>query len=116
MFIHLAESGVAQVPAPVLFAHFAHELAVLGPFDRQEHLEEALAQLTPRERMAVELCGVEEMDRAEAAEKMGVSPSSTDSRDSALSGWARASTATTVWPLHRQAVLRGLEVGWLTGS
>ena len=40
---------------------------------RAERVEEALAQLTPRERMAVELCGVEEMDRAEAAEKMGVS-------------------------------------------
>ena len=44
MFIHLPDSGVAQVPAPVLFVHFADELAVLGPFDREEHPEEVLAQ------------------------------------------------------------------------
>lgn len=33
----------------------------------------AMNELTPREREAVELCGVEDMDRDEAASKMGLS-------------------------------------------
>ena len=41
---------MGQVPAPVLLADFAHKLAELVPLDRQEHLEEFLAQgfLGPR--------------------------------------------------------------------
>ena len=35
---------MVQVPAPVLLADLGHELAVFGLLDRQEHLEEFLAQ------------------------------------------------------------------------
>jgi len=41
--------------------------------ERVHAVMEAMDRLTPREREAVELCGVEELDREEAAERMGLS-------------------------------------------
>lgn len=38
-----------------------------------EQVLDAIAELSPREREAVELCGVEELDRDEAADRMGLS-------------------------------------------
>src|SRR5690606_10412026 len=42
------KSGVAQVPAPVLLADLAHELAIFGTLDREKDLEELLAESLPR--------------------------------------------------------------------
>ena len=41
--------------------------------EQAELLAGAMQQLTPREREAVELCGVEELDREVVAERMGLS-------------------------------------------
>ncbi len=74
-------ADVYRYRKPTVALHEGHHLVCPGDAlprqvearEQAELLAGAMQQLTPREREAVELCGVEELDREVVAERMGLS-------------------------------------------